>query len=132
MCLVFHEITTLRITEQDIEAGKVSRRKPAWTDSYFLYGGAISEAYKRVFKYDDDLMVSLPTDYRRWGTMQRLDHGMCDLEDDAIDFQQRCDNSESVKPTSLMFRPYIFTPGWMITKYSNPEMYDQFYKEKYG
>ena len=53
---LFHDITTLRITAQDIELGKESRKPPYFTDQMF-YGGAISEAHKRIFKHDKDLTV---------------------------------------------------------------------------
>ena len=107
---LFHEVTTLRVTVDDIEKGHLSRTLH-YGAPYF--GGAISEAYRRTFKYDSDLAVALPSDdgWRRKGTMYKPPgFAYADLSEEAVAFQRACDNGEAVKPTVLSFVPEIYVP----------------------
>ena len=116
---LFHEITTLQITEDDIELGKKSRRPGYWSTNRLYYGGAISEAYKRVYGYDKDLIVSLKTFHNDGGTIFKSPgYAYCEMNDEAIEFQSALDGGEKVKPITLAFEPVIFTPSRLIKLYT--------------
>ena len=120
---LFDEITTMQITQADIDKGYESRRE-LYSD--YFYGGAISEAYKRIYSYDTDLHVSV-RDSRDNGMISKPPGGwqICRLNAEATDFQRRCDAGESVEPCYLSFEPYIYVPlelTWVYRYPDNPEM----------
>ena len=116
---LFHEITTMEITAQDIERGRESRRE-LYGD--YFYGGAISEAYKRIYGYDKDLHVTV-YDTHRNGSMSKPPGGWqrCSLNAEATAFQRRCDAGESVEPCYLSFEPNIYVPLPLTWKYRYPD-----------
>ncbi len=122
---LFHEITTMEITQADIDKGYESRRE-LYGD--YFYGGAISEAYKRIYGYDKDLHVTV-YDTHRNGSMSKPPGGWqrCSLNAEATAFQRRCDAGESVEPCYLSFEPNIYVPLPLTWKYrypDNPELQD--------
>ena len=120
---LFAEITTMQITQADIDKGYESRRE-LYGD--YFYGGAISEAYKRIYGYDKDLHVSV-YDSKREGMISKPPGGwrICKLNGEATDFQRRCDAGEAVKPCYLSFEPYIYVSlplTWAYRYPDNPDM----------